>query len=120
MQFKLRATEERKLHSLFKRDSRKLQTSTSRRKFEPRDFNEAFGRKLPFYIMATFDVEVALSPADIPGAELSEPFDKHTLVELRWWLLCRGIRAPNSWRKQQVIERYDVNYDHNISFNMSV
>ena len=56
--------------------------------------------------MATDDVEVTLSPADIPGAEISEPFDRHTVSDLRWWLLCRGIKVPTSWRKQKLIERY--------------
>ena len=56
--------------------------------------------------MATDGVEVTLSPADIPGAELSEPFDRHTVSDLRWWLLCRGIKPPTSWRKPKLIERY--------------
>ena len=47
-----------------------------------------------------------LCAADIPGAELSKPFDKHTVAALRWWLLCRGIKAPSSWKKAQLIERY--------------
>ena len=46
--------------------------------------------------MATDMQQVALSPADIPGADLSEPFDRHTMPELRWWLLCRGIKVPVS------------------------
>ena len=50
--------------------------------------------------MATDMQQVALSPADIPGADLSEPFDSHTMPELRWWLLCRGIIVPTSWKKQ--------------------
>ena len=29
----------------------------------------------------------------IPGAELNEPFCNHTVVSLRWWLLCRGITS---------------------------
>ena len=31
----------------------------------------------------TDDVEATLSPADIPGADLSEPFDRHTAPGLR-------------------------------------
>ena len=50
--------------------------------------------------------EVTLSAADIPGADLCEPFDRHTVPALRWWLLCRGIKAPSSWKKQQLIDRY--------------
>lgn len=52
--------------------------------------------------MATNAVEVSLKPADIPGADLKEPFETHAMPALRWWLLCRGIRAPSSWKKQQV------------------
>jgi len=35
--------------------------------------------------------DVVLTPADIPGADLSEPLESHTMPALRWWLLCRGI-----------------------------
>ena len=49
---------------------------------------------------------VVLSVADIPGADLREPFEKHTVAALRWWLLCRGFKAPTSWKKQQLIDRY--------------
>ena len=37
--------------------------------------------------MATDIQQVTLSPADIPGADLSEPFNRHTVPDLRWWLL---------------------------------
>ena len=43
--------------------------------------------------------EVVLSPEDIPGASLSKPYEKHTVAALRWWLLCRGVKAPTSWKK---------------------
>ena len=59
--------------------------------------------------MAKMSVEVpqvTLTPADVPGADLCEPYDKHTVPALRWWLLCRGIEAPSSWKKQQLIDRY--------------
>lgn len=49
---------------------------------------------------------LALTEEDIPGAALSEPFDSHTVTELRWWLLCRGITVPTSWKKAQVVKRY--------------
>ena len=49
--------------------------------------------------------QVKLTPADIPGVDLSKPFEAHTMPALRWWLLCRGIRAPNSWKKAQLIGR---------------
>ena len=48
---------------------------------------------------------VTLTPSDIPGAVLCDPFEQHTVVALRWWLLCRGIKAPTSWKKQQVVSR---------------
>ena len=31
-------------------------------------------------------ITVELAEADIPGVLLSEPFDRHTISELRWWL----------------------------------
>ena len=46
-------------------------------------------------------VDVVLTPADIPGADLSEPLESHTMPALRWWLLCRGITAPASWKKKK-------------------
>ncbi len=49
--------------------------------------------------------EVTLTEEDIPGAKLSKPYDKHTVSALRWWLLCRGIKVPGSWKKQQVLDR---------------
>ena len=36
------------------------------------------------------EVEITLTPWDIPGADLSEPFDKHTVSQLRWWACCVG------------------------------
>ena len=52
------------------------------------------------------DVTLTLTEDDIPGASLREPFESHTVAELRWWLLCRGITAPTSWKKAQVVKRY--------------
>jgi len=49
--------------------------------------------------------QVTLTTDDIPGSKLSEPFNKHTVVELRWWLLCRGIKASTSLRKAQLVAR---------------
>ena len=40
--------------------------------------------------------EVSLNAEDIPGAVLTDPLDKHKVPSLRWWLLCRGIIAPQS------------------------
>ena len=39
---------------------------------------------------------VILTAADIPGADLSELYKKHTVAALRWWLLCRDIKAPRA------------------------
>ena len=49
--------------------------------------------------------QVTYSPDDIPGGALPEPFEQHTVSALRWWLLCRGIKVPTSWRKKMVIDR---------------
>jgi len=49
---------------------------------------------------------ITLEPSDIPGAVLEEPFEAHAMPALRWWLLCRGIKAPVSWKKKQLITRY--------------
>ena len=54
---------------------------------------------------------VKLTAADIPGASLSEPFEVHAIPALRWWLLCRGVAAPQSWKKVQVIQRYSYDLD---------
>ena len=52
--------------------------------------------------------DIELTPSDIPGASLSEPFEAHTLPALRWWLKCRGdVAVPTSW-KAKVIARYSV------------
>ena len=48
---------------------------------------------------------ITLEPSDIPGAALEEPFEVHAMPALRWWLLCRGIKAPVSWKKKQLITR---------------
>ena len=46
-----------------------------------------------------------LCESDIPGAVLSEPLENSTIPELKWWLLCRGIHAPSSWKKAVLIEK---------------
>ena len=48
---------------------------------------------------------LCLVEEDIPGASLTEPFESYTVTELSWWLLCRGIGAPKSWKKAQVLSR---------------
>ena len=50
-------------------------------------------------------VALVLTEDDIPGASLTEPFESHTVAELRWWLLCRGITVPTSWKKAQVVKK---------------
>ena len=52
--------------------------------------------------------EVVLLHTDIPGAELSEPLEKHTVAALRWWLMCRGIKAFTSIRKKDLAERLGI------------
>ena len=39
---------------------------------------------------------VQLTESEIPGAKLSDPIDSYTMAELKWWLLCRGVKVPNS------------------------
>ena len=39
--------------------------------------------------MSACSTEISLSPEDIPGAVLAEPYTKHTAAALHWWLLCR-------------------------------
>lgn len=48
---------------------------------------------------------VELIVSDIDRAQLDEPFDKHTVVSLQWWLLCRGIKALTSWKKSELVAR---------------
>ena len=50
-------------------------------------------------------ITLTLTEDDIPGASLREPFESHTVAELRWWLLCRGITVPTTWKKVQVVKR---------------
>ena len=42
---------------------------------------------------------VDLVPSNIPGAKLSKVWEQHPMVALRWWLLCRGISVPTTWKK---------------------
>ncbi len=50
--------------------------------------------------------EIMLTAVGIPGAELSEPLDKHPVAALRWWLLCRGIEVPNSTKEKDLVDCY--------------
>ena len=49
--------------------------------------------------------EVTVTAADIPGAELAEPLDRHPMAALRWWLLCWGAKVPTSMKKKELIDR---------------
>ena len=53
--------------------------------------------------MASTRPEVVLTPSDIPGADLKEPFQAHTIPALRWWLQCRGISVSASSKKEFII-----------------
>ena len=51
---------------------------------------------------------VQLTESDNPGAKLTGPIDSYTMAELKWWLLCRGVKVPNSWNKKELISRQIV------------
>ena len=55
--------------------------------------------------MSTSSTEISLSPEDIPGAVLAEPYTKYTAAALRWRLLCRGVKVPSLLKKQQLVDR---------------
>ena len=42
---------------------------------------------------------VQLTESDIPGAKLTSLINSYTMAELKWWLLCHGVKVPNSWNK---------------------
>ena len=46
---------------------------------------------------------VELDEAFVPGAQLEEPLEAHTVEALRMWLLCHGVEVPGSLRKAQLI-----------------
>ena len=46
---------------------------------------------------------VELTEDDIPGAQLTGVMDGYTMSGLKWWLLCCGVKAPDSWNKNQLI-----------------
>lgn len=49
---------------------------------------------------------VEVAGADVPGAALDEPLDRHNVAALRWWLQCHGIKPVPSWKKQQLISSF--------------
>ena len=55
--------------------------------------------------LSTAGASITLTEEDIPGALLLEPYEGHTLEELRWWLLCHGVTVPTSMKKAKVVER---------------
>ena len=38
---------------------------------------------------------VWLTESDIPGAKLTHPINSYTVTELKWWLLCRGVKSAD-------------------------
>lgn len=58
---------------------------------------------------------VELTEEDIPGAALKEPLESHTVHALKWWLLCRGEKAPSSWKKAQYITRYNDKLENDLA-----
>ena len=44
-------------------------------------------------------IAVTLTEDDIPGAKLSEPWERHTNHAFKWWLLCHSIQVPVSLKK---------------------
>ena len=48
---------------------------------------------------------VELTKSDIFGVCLDEPMDHHTMPQLKLWLMCRGIKAPSSWKKENLVDR---------------
>ena len=49
--------------------------------------------------------QITLTPADVPGAELKQPFQNHTIPALKRWLECRGATVPASWKKAQIVSK---------------
>ena len=49
---------------------------------------------------------VELTEDDIPGAKLTGAMYGYTMSELKWWLLCRSMKAPHLWNKNHLISRY--------------
>ena len=48
---------------------------------------------------------IQLNTCDIPGVFVSKPIECYTMPELRWWLLCKGIKALASWNKKKLLSR---------------
>ena len=50
-------------------------------------------------------LDVTLTEDDVPEAKLQPPFDQHTVPQLRRWLLCRGVTAGASLKKNCIIDK---------------
>ena len=46
---------------------------------------------------------VELDEAFVPGAQLEEPLEAHTVEALRMWLVCHGVEVSGSLKKAQLI-----------------
>ena len=55
-------------------------------------------------VQSSEKADITLTEDDIPGTSLQPPFEKHTVSELRWWLLCRGVTVSISL-KAKIIEK---------------
>ncbi len=47
-------------------------------------------------------LKVELSAADIPGADLGEPFEHHGVPALKWWLIVLGHQGPKFMEEEPV------------------
>ena len=63
---------------------------------------------------ASSSLEVVLTPDDIPGAKLAEPYElnstQYTVAALRWWLLCRDITLPTSTKNARLYPGDEIGY----------
>ena len=44
-----------------------------------------------------------LDEAFVPGAQLEEPLEAHTVEALRMWLICHAVEVAPSLKKAQLI-----------------
>ena len=66
--------------------------------------------------MSSVACEVTLTENDIPGAKLSKPYNKHTILHYGGG---RGVEAPISWKKQQILDRFVMQLLMNSLFTFS-
>ena len=51
-------------------------------------------------------VQIVLTEEDIPGAILDyQRIETYNIADLRWWLKCRDVHPPTSWKKAQLITK---------------